>query len=337
MRSVLSGRQASQMLYIRYDDGRIEVASRLLPDQKPRWTATIHLTPDLHLTLVDMRTTPATAVFIPPTVRPYSVPILKSNLQKCVRRRDTPRGLATGWQLLCQDSTEMLRRLPVIIPEDSLVHPRLYTELVWLMAAASKGYRLMWPDAAIIMAALANAIETTDRMAIYATPPDPAPPTRNPLSLALLIRAEFGGMDHDRDFLRRLATRDDLPTDTTDPLWIEHDVDPFTPTTHILLEAIDQHCCPYVLREIPELQQQTIWWCRSSLNSRTIAGYGATEAATAEVTKRAEHAANLEEHRLALDTFSCRQITRGWTPTTQSRPVAAAAGPLDTWVKRTRR
>jgi hypothetical protein len=320
------------MLYIRYDDGRIEVAPRLLPDQRPRWTATIHLTPDLHLTIVDMRTTSHTPHFTPPTVRPYSVPILKSNLQKCVRRHEGTRGLATGWQLLCQNPTEMLRRLPVIIPEDSLVHPRLYPELVWLMAAASKGYCLTWADAAAIMAALATAIETPARAAIYATPSEPAPPTRSALSLALLIRAEFGGMDHDRDFLRRLATRDDLPTDAAAPIWIEHDIDPFVPTTHILLEAIDQHCCPFVVREILGLHPQAIWWCRSSLNSRPIVGSGAT---AEEAAKRAEFAANLEAHRDALDIFSHRQIVRGWaTSPSPSRQPSATTGPLDTWVKR---
>jgi hypothetical protein len=244
----------------------------------------------------------------------------------------------TGWHLLCQDPTEMLRRLPVIIAEDSLVHPRLYTELVWLMAATSKGYRLTWSDAALVMAALATALETTDRVAIYTEPSVFSSATvKQPLSLTLLIRAEFGGMDHDRDFLRRLSVRaetDDLPTDRQEPLWVEYDIDDLVPAEHILLEAIDQHCCPRILHEIPTVQAQAIWWCRSSVANRPFVGRGAEVATEEGVAKRAEHAANLDAHRPALDAFARRQIAQGWTPTTESRPRPpfAVSGPMDAWL-----
>ena len=234
----------------------------------------------------------------------------------------------------------MLRRLPVIIPEDSLVHPRLYTELVWLMAASSKGYTLTWPDAAVIMSALATALETTSRVAIYTEPRVPLStiPTC-PLSVVLLIRAEFGGMDHDRDFLRRLSVRaetDDLPTDTQEPLWVEHDIPELIPAEHILLEAIDQHCCPRILHEIPTVQAQAIWWCRSSVTVRSLVGRGAETAAETEEAKRAEHTANLDTHRPALDAYARRQIARGWTSATESlhRPPSAVSGPMDAWLAR---
>lgn len=231
----------------------------------------------------------------------------------------------------------MLRRLPVIIPEDSLVHPRLYTELVWLMAASSKGYRLTWSDAAVIMSALATALETTSRVAIYTEPRVPLSTTPTPLSVVLLIRAEFGGMDHDRDFLRRLSVRaetDDLPTDTQEPLWVEHDIPELVPADHILLEAIDQHCCPHILREIPTVQAQAIWWCRSSVSDRPFVGRGAETASETGSAKRAEHTANLEAHQPALDAFARRQIARGWTPTTESRPrlPSVVSGPMDAWL-----
>jgi len=333
------------MLFMRHHDGRIEVADTLPPDRRPRWTATIQLTPDLKLTIVDMGAHEASR-FDAIVERPYSVHILKSNLQKCVRRRDSGRGLVSGWALLCQDPVEMLRRLPVIIAEDALVHPRLYVELVWLMAAVSKGYRLSWADAAAVMAALVTALETTERVAIYADPPVAAAAAdlwKDPLAVALMIRAEFGGMDHDCSFLKRLAIRaatNTLPVDTAEPVLVEHDIDPVQPHEHILLEAIDQHCCPHVLREpgLTGLDPQAIWWCRSSLSVRPIVGHGATDAAATGAAKRAEHSANLELHRAALDAFSRRQIARGWIlptakPTPRSAP-SARTGPLDAWLKR---
>lgn len=322
------------MLFVRHKDGRIEVASHL--PTAPRWIGTIQLTPDLKLTIVDLRS--SGELFVPPTaVRPYSVHILKSNLQKCVRRRDYPRAVVTGWQLLCQDPIELLRRLPVIIAEDSLVHPQLYPGLVWLMAAASKGYRLTWNDATLIMASLATAVGTTERVAIYAVASRLTPPL-TPLSVALMIRAEFGGMEHDRAFLWRLAHRPDLPADTADPAWVEHDIDPLDPAEHILLDAIDQHCCPRVLREVTTVHPQAIWWCRSSLNCRPIVGFGAEEATAIGIAKRKEHAANLESHRAALNAFARRQIARGWVipPVchTKKAPASVVCGPMDVWLKK---
>jgi hypothetical protein len=326
------------MLLIRYDDGRIEV-SDTGPHGRPRWAAAIQLTPDLKLTLVDCRLAAPTEVFVPEPPRPYSIHILKSNLQKCVRRADYQRALVTGWHMLCQDPVETLRRLPVIIAEDSLVQPRLYVELVWLMAAVSKGYRLTWTDAAVVMAALANALRTPTRVAIYAEPRDTAAIT-DPVAVALMIRAEFGGMEHDRNFLLRLAARaalEDLPLDSSEPDWIETDIDPLEPRAHILLEAIDQHCCRYVLRDVPAVHPQAIWWCRSSLNVRPLTGTGATDGAAIAAAKRAEHQANLDAARPALDAFARRQIACGWvhaaTGATKAAAKKTATGPLDAWLK----
>lgn len=326
------------MLFIRYDDGRIEV-SNTGPPGRIRWTATIQLTPSLKLTLVDCRALPAAASFKPDPLPPYSVHILKSNLQKCVRRADRWRALVTGWQLLCQDPVEMLRRLPVIIAEDSLIQPRLFIELVWLMAAISKGYHLTWPDAAVIMAALSNALRSPDRMAIYAESTAAADsPKKDPVAVALMIRAEFGGMEHDQKFLHRLSVRavsGSLPLDLSEPEWIETDIDPLTPREHILLEAIDQHCCPAILREVPRLDPQAIWWCRSSLNVRSLVGYGASEGATIAAAKRAEHHSALEAARPALDAFARRQIACGWAIVIKTRPTSSIkTGPIDAWLKR---
>lgn len=322
------------MLFIRHEDGRIEVSDT--GTIKPKWTAVIQLTPLLKLTVVDLK--PSGTPFNQETPRPYSVHILKSNLQKCVRRADRWRALVTGWQLLCQDPVEMLRRLPVIIAEDSLIQPRLYVELVWLMAAVSKGYILTWSDAAVIMAALSSALRTTERVAIYAEPATAAPVVgrTDPVAVALMIRAEFGGMDHDHKFLSRLSVRaaaGDLPLDTSDPDWIETDIDSIQPHEHILLEAIDQHCCPAILREVTGVHPQAIWWCRSSLNVRPLVGRGATEAAAIAAAKCVEHQANLEAARPALDMFARRQISRGYvSQSTRLSDPTTKKGTLDAWL-----
>jgi len=100
-----------------------------------------------------------------------NVPLLKSHLQKCVRRSNAPAAVATAKHLMrldmvrprgnartarrrtelnrsslqgghgARDQGELLRRLPIIMVED--VHPdvAVFPVLVWLMAAQAKGRR----------------------------------------------------------------------------------------------------------------------------------------------------------------------------------------------------
>lgn len=66
-----------------------------------------------------------------------AIPLVKSCLQKAVRRMNPTLAGKCG-RFLCQNSlTDLLRRLPIIIVEDSIVTPALPT-IVWMMAADSK-------------------------------------------------------------------------------------------------------------------------------------------------------------------------------------------------------
>eukprot|EP01130_Rhizamoeba_saxonica_P000644 TRINITY_DN10593_c0_g1_i1.p1 TRINITY_DN10593_c0_g1~~TRINITY_DN10593_c0_g1_i1.p1 ORF type:complete len:377 (+),score=61.84 TRINITY_DN10593_c0_g1_i1:54-1184(+) len=78
---------------------------------------------------------------LPTLENSYSVELLKSCLQKATRRSLPQTCLNVGYQLLCQDPIAFLRRLPVIILEDCLLHPDL-PYVVWLMIAVGKGWKL---------------------------------------------------------------------------------------------------------------------------------------------------------------------------------------------------
>ncbi len=67
-------------------------------------------------------------------------PVLKSMLQKSVRRRDPERAARLAVRMMTMSLTDFLRRLPIICVEDVGLHPELSC-VVWLMAAVSKGYR----------------------------------------------------------------------------------------------------------------------------------------------------------------------------------------------------
>lgn len=65
------------------------------------------------------------------------VPVLKSILQKSVRRRRPLPAVRVAMELMDKAAGELLRRLPIIILEDSTLH-RDIPLLVWAMVAESK-------------------------------------------------------------------------------------------------------------------------------------------------------------------------------------------------------
>ena len=66
---------------------------------------------------------------------------MKSHLQKCIRRQKGIEAVKSAKELLFLDKNEFLRRICIIMFED--VKLKLYfVNLVWLMVACSKGYKL---------------------------------------------------------------------------------------------------------------------------------------------------------------------------------------------------
>lgn len=68
-----------------------------------------------------------------------SISHLKSCLQKSIRRRAPLPAVRVAMELADKSLTDLIRRLPIIILEDSTLHPD-FGLLVWLMIADSKGY-----------------------------------------------------------------------------------------------------------------------------------------------------------------------------------------------------
>ncbi len=64
---------------------------------------------------------------------------MQSMVQKAVRRRQSEPAVRCGAELLIHSWTDFLRRLPIIMVEDAVVHPALPV-IVWLMLASSRNY-----------------------------------------------------------------------------------------------------------------------------------------------------------------------------------------------------
>ena len=85
---------------------------------------------------------PSAAAAPPPPARTFNVPLLKSALQKAVRRSLAGTAVRLAHQLMAQDVQAFLRRIPVIMLEDSLLYPPLLQLAVFCMCATSKGFAL---------------------------------------------------------------------------------------------------------------------------------------------------------------------------------------------------
>lgn len=67
-----------------------------------------------------------------------NVSYLKSHLQKCIRKQNDALAIPTAYHLFKLGLNDLLRRLPIIMLEDTSLHES-FTTLIWLMIANSNG------------------------------------------------------------------------------------------------------------------------------------------------------------------------------------------------------
>ena len=305
------------MIYLLRTDTDFQVHAKSPP------TGTIYpeiVLGDQTVKLVDQRKSGTSYKF--PSVSAYMPSLLKSNLQKAVRRRQSAAAFATLKHLLAQDANELLRRLPVIMCEDTLLHPQLFMEVVWLMAAASKGYALTLEDAQILTDCVAACLAAPAQynLAAEVAAAVPASVGDDPLGLAFRLRIAYGGMKSDMAFLGRLRIRaaaGELPLHTTVFESTEFTKIPaFDVDAHLISEAVDFHCFPKMV-EATGVAKKAIWFHRSAFNVRPYVGIGAEEAFEVEEAGRAAHP--LPKYDLeAVEEFVEQTIAR-----IKGRPAAA--------------
>ncbi len=252
----------------------------------------------------------------------YNVSVLKSNIQKAVRRRISAAAHATLRQLALQDPVEATRRLPIIMCEDTQLCPELFAELVWLMAAVSKGYNLTASDLQIMHDALETMLEAPGRYNLRVDVDDSEIKLRDVATEAFAIRIAFGGMKGDMRFLGFLERRYgacELPCAPAKTY--TSDVEAFQPQKHILPQAIDFHCFPKMLREIDGITQESVWWHWSSYNVREFVGKGGDAENKHEEQQRQAHKLHQKDAVVAYALHKIRWVQTTATPviTTQQR------------------
>ncbi len=211
--------------------------------------------------------------------------LLKSAIQKAVRRSLPATARALLDQLVRQgrhDFLEFLRRLPIICIEDTVPHADLGF-VVWLMATMTHGLK---PTPAHIQR-VGNFVEDIAgcpwrfprcKAKLEDVRDRPLPGPRNPMQVACLIRSCYGGMGPDMRMLRGVPWH--LLIQTCPRQETYHGTTTHLVRAHRLLEGVDFHCCPNMIRDIKRdlsymafsktHMREAIWHCRSGKTNKTI-------------------------------------------------------------------
>jgi len=220
---------------------------------------------------------------------------LKSHLQKVIRRSNPYKALKTAWHFLDLDISDFLRRLAIIALEDCLPLEG-FANVVWFMAAISKGYhisneQICWILGYVYDLALCTRYEQINH--------DPQLQMRNirmrtldgdgkNLVYSIALRRSFGGMRGDKDMCLNAAKLWSARYNTKSLLLplLKRDLKFITPPTaemrksEWVVGAIDFHCCPNIVTamwekhdEFTEDQiRQAIWHCSSSVTHKENIG-----------------------------------------------------------------
>ena len=157
---------------------------------------------------------------VPPTDSPtrwvrrhsrLSVPVLKSLLQKAIRRQLPCRAVAM--ELADKSVGDLVRRLPIIMVEDTLLHAPDFCFLTWLTMAYAKGYenwdvrvwQRLWQCVDRMNACPYRDAPSGDDLEECSILELTKAKTISTPLWCLLVRAEYGGMRFDVAMLRNFA------------------------------------------------------------------------------------------------------------------------------------
>lgn len=180
------------------------------------------------------------------------------------------------------------------------------------MAAVSKGYLLTADDGKTLMTIVKTCLEAKGRYNLHATTATTTEDSTDCVSLAFTLRIAFGGMSCDMAFLERLRQRwcvKELPcTSVISSSCGVEETETFTPSKHLLLEAMDFHCFKHMLRECGNVSKEVVWWHSSSINIRPVIGLGAEEQIATETKRREETSWEYTAYAALIHAFQSKKI-----------------------------
>lgn len=223
-------------------------------------------------------------IWKPKRIGKISIPFIKSNLQKGIRRKEHDVVYQSLLWLLSEDKISVLRRLPIIMIEDTILFQQIEI-IIWLMIA-DKEYILREGDVEIILCIVKNMIEENGyfnyERNIEDNKIDDIKGIENDTLRSLAYREKYGGMKGDMKLINKAIhyymknkylivevkeydMREIMEKyEELDCVYID-----------ILWEAIDFHCYPFILSNISdktgytrEMIKEYIWYSDSAWNER---------------------------------------------------------------------
>lgn len=204
----------------------------------------------------------------------HNIPLLKSNLQKAVRRGDIDVAIISAYNLITKNFWQFIRRLVIISIEDTSFLENT-DFLVWCMVA----YPNFDINNDIIQYLLTTVYAMTrSKKALKIKKIDefPVVDIEHNIKFPLLIRSEYGGLKGDMKMINYLCSKD-----ITDKMIIKVPKKGLKITrgfykSDIIPESIDFHISkkliPYVISQTdikdPELIKKIIWFNNSAYNIR---------------------------------------------------------------------
>jgi hypothetical protein len=232
---------------------------------------------------------------IPQSKQKYNVPFLKSQLQKCIRQCQTTFAIKTAAILIRTDFLELLRRLPIIVLEDSTLFS-WYPILVWFMIAHGN-YKYSLDDYNLILIMVHQLCNTRDyfyskkdgslnekdishEIIVDRTSHLGSDSNTCDLLLSIYYRLLYGCMEGDKALLKSAIdyyySNKALSIENTYGINYKDFEDVILEKHEILMSAIDYHPFPIILKrinsELPNIPvfkiKETIWHCSSCVNIR---------------------------------------------------------------------
>jgi hypothetical protein len=242
------------------------------------------------------------------------MPLIKSNLQKAVRRRDRQIAIQSALALIQTAPMELLRRLPIIYIEDVCLMDS-YSIVVWLMMADKDYGALKKRDIDIILNIVNSLCECksyfnyikNDYNYAFTHETLQFVPNGSQL-LSVYYRSEYGGMKGDMQMLKvsidyyRMHPSEVKITEYGNINYsnIEREIE-------VLVEAIDFHCYPHmlnVLNKITHINKETIKMCIWFVES----GYNVRKPETQESSKEYEERMEWKKIEKHLEDVRCDLI-----------------------------
>ena len=228
-------------------------------------------------------------------------PLLKSHLQKSIRRRNMSAAIRTAYTMCLTSPSDILRRLPVIAIEDvELVQGT--SIIVWLMMTVSKR-QLTALDIRLVIGYVERLVQTDNtfrhnkvqslrrekptHQTIVSTFGESKQSGQLSETLALHYRIAFGGMPGDMQMMQRALETYLDDTKLTELATSPAAIAPYAPAAFpelmfpsamepdFVMASIDFHCYPWTLKKISEetglpqaLVKKLNWFCDSCVNER---------------------------------------------------------------------